>query len=180
MEKEGKIKPGKYKGGRPKLEFRSASKESYKQFLKEAPEFKITFKQYQEGIREINHQYIIYCLESGNPVKLPYGLGVLAVNRKKGKKIFKDQDGNKHICLAVNWAETKKEGKKIYHLNEHSDGYHCNWYWIKSLSKIRIKEIWSFKIAKINSQLLKTYCFDPDIKYYLKYHEYNLKKRIYK
>lgn len=177
---EGKIKPGKYKGGRPKIQFRSASKETYNIFIKENPELKLTYKQYDMCIREINHQYVLHCLETGNAVKLPYGLGVLAVNRKKGKKTFIDEKGTKHICIAINWNETNKLKRKVYHFNEHTDGYHCNWYWIKSLSKIRIVSMWSFKIAKINSQLLKTYCFDSEKKYYLRYHEYNLKKHFYK
>lgn len=169
-----------YKGGRPKCEFRSASKETYTRFLQENPNIEITYKQYDECIREINNQYVLYCLETGNPIKLPYGLGVLAINKKKGKRIFTDKDDKKHICLPINWEETNKIGKKVYHLNEHTDGYHCTWYWIKSLSRLKMVAIWSFKIAKLNSQLLKDYCFNSEKKYYLRYHEYNLRKGIYK
>lgn len=175
-----KLKPGKYKGGRPKADFRSASKDNFKKFLLENPSVKITFKQFEEVIREINHQYVLHCLETGNPVKLPYGLGVLAINRKKSRKVFVDNEGKRHICLAINWAETHKEGKKVYHFNDHTDGYNCTWYWMKSLSRIKLSAIWHFKIAKANSLLLRDYCFNGEQKYYLRYHEYNLRKRSFK
>lgn len=171
-----KNKPGKYCGGRPKSEFRTASKENYKRFKAENPSIDISFKEYDALLRSINLEYSIRILETGNVVKLPYGLGGLSINKKKGKKIYSDGNGD-HICLPVNWKETLKEKKVIYHFNEHTDGFHCKWYWIKSMSKIKYKEIWSFRICKKNSQLLTAYCFNTEKKYYLKYHEFNLKKK---
>ena len=173
MEQEGKEQisnPGRYKGGRPKVEFRSASRSNYDRFSLENPTIKITYRQYEQIIREINLQYALHCLTTGNAVKLPYGMGVLAVIKKKSKKTFRDENGTHHP-LAINWKETLKEGKKIYFLNEHTDGYHCHWQWFKKFGKVKMPTIWLFKACKKNSQLLKEFCFDTEGGYYLKYRE---------
>lgn len=53
-------------------------------------------------------------------VKIPI-IGTLRV--KKIKQKYKE---NK---LKIDWAETKKQGKKIYHLNEHRGGYYYKIMW---------------------------------------------------
>ncbi len=165
----------RYHGGRPKIDFRTASKENYNRFILENPSITISFKQFEECIRGLNSEYGSYILETGNIVKLSFGLGGLSINKKRGRKLFKDENGT-HITLPINWDATNKAGKVIYHFNEHTDGFHCKWYWFKHMALIRLKEIWCFRPCKTLSKLLTQYCFDTVNKPFTKYHEYNLKK----
>ena len=47
-------------------------------------------------------------------------LGTLSLKKKKIRK-FIDGKFNKH--LSVDWKSTLEHGKRIYHMNEHTDGY---------------------------------------------------------
>ena len=75
--------------------------------------FKEIYTAYVEAIIE-------YVLD-GYFFKFPYNLGILRIKKRKltlNKKM-----------LRVDFAETKKQGKTIYHLNEHSNGYYYKFYW---------------------------------------------------
>lgn len=55
---------------------------------------------------------------------MPYGLGVVCIVKYKPKS-YTDQS------LSVDYKSSKEEGKRIYHLNEHSNGYKYRLYWSK-------------------------------------------------
>jgi len=55
---------------------------------------------------------------------MPYGLGYVQVVKYK-PKTYTDKS------LSVDYKESKKYNKKIYHLNEHSNGYKYRLYWSK-------------------------------------------------
>ena len=45
---------------------------------------------------------------------------------------MKYDDKNK---LKIDWAASKKLGKRIYHLNDHTGGYKYRFYWTKGIIK---------------------------------------------
>jgi len=55
---------------------------------------------------------------------MPYGLGLIQVVKYRPKN-FTDKS------LSVDYKASKEYNKKIYHLNEHSDGYKFRLYWSK-------------------------------------------------
>lgn len=174
-------KPGKYKGGRPKRDYRSASKENYKRFCLEHPTVKITFKEYEAIIRTWNKKFATYCLDTGNKVTFPFGFGPIAINRKKSERFFTDKNGVEHCILPTDWKATlddkeNPEHKKIYILNHHTEGYGFKWYWFKGESKIKLPDVWAFQPAKTLKNLLTKYLTDPKTKHYLKYREYAKRK----
>jgi len=122
----------------------------------------------------------LYCLETGNAVKLPYGFGALVINKRKPAKPKMGEDGKLIIKYPIDWDATNREGRYIYHMNEHTDGFKCKWYWLRSLAKLKLTEIWNVKMIKGNSQLLTKYCRDEENQYYLKYRELNLRKGTHK
>lgn len=177
----------KYKGGRPKRDYRSASRENFDRFCKEHPSIKITYAQYNTIIRRGNRKYLEYCLDTGDKVKLPYGFGPLSVSRKVTTRYFVDKEGKEHIILPVDWKSTlddkeNPEHKKIYILNFHTEGYRFKWYWFKNESLLKISDIWTFKPAKIAKGLLTKYLTDCNEKHYLKYREWKQRKtaKVYK
>lgn len=54
--------------------------------------------------------------------------------------------------LKVDWANTKKFGVKVYHLNEERGGYYYKWYWDKKAFKN--KKIRIFVACRANTRLL--------------------------
>lgn len=83
-------------------------------------------------------------------VKLPI-IGTLRV--KKIKQKYKDGK------LKIDWQATKKAGKKIYHLNEHRNGYYYKIIW--RTCNIKGTRLYSFKPERYHftrplSKLLKT------------------------
>lgn len=67
---------------------------------------------------------ILDCIfERSDGFKMPYGLGFIQVCKyKQNMKLDR---------LATDYKASKEYGKRIYHLNEHSDGYKYRLFWSK-------------------------------------------------
>ena len=65
-----------------------------------------------------------YVLDRSEGFKMPFGLGFIQVGKYKPKSINSKS-------LSVDYKASKECNKKIYHLNEHSDGYKYRLYWSK-------------------------------------------------
>lgn len=161
---------------RPARDFRNTSKECYEEFMVNNPSTALSLEDYKKVIYTFNSSLISHLLETGDKVKLPYGLGELVINKYKPKKYKKTLDGKEFINLAINWVETKKEGKYIYYLNAHTDGYKYYWMWNWWKTRIKFAFMWKFEMARVNSRLLKTYLKKPNSKYKDLYKEYPRKK----
>jgi hypothetical protein len=72
---------------------------------------KVGDKFYKEAVQEVLNGKVLY---------LPFGLGRIRIIKKKLS--------NYKRVTYINWKESKLLGKRVYHLNEHSDGYN---YFIK-------------------------------------------------
>jgi nucleoid DNA-binding protein len=84
-------------------------------------------------------------------VKLPI-IGSIRV--KKIKHYFE------HNKLKINWAETKKANKVVYHTNDHRDGYFYRIIWRRN-NRVKGINIYSFTPERYNvkrklSKILKT------------------------
>ena len=68
---------------------------------------------------------ILECvLERSEGFKMPFGLGFIQIGKYKPK----EYSGK---SLSVDYKASNEYGKKVYHLNEHSDGYKFRLYWSK-------------------------------------------------
>ena len=65
-----------------------------------------------------------HVLNASEGFKMPYGLGFVQVVKYRPKTLTPDS-------LSVDYKASKEYDKKIYHLNEHSDGYKFRLYWSK-------------------------------------------------
>ena len=63
-------------------------------------------------------------LNSSDGFKMPYGLGFMQVGKYKPKALNGDS-------LSVDYKASREYDKRIYHLNEHSNGYKYRLYWSK-------------------------------------------------
>lgn len=154
---------------RTKVGFRSASVAAYKIFKEQHPEIDITYRQFYEIIVSWNSSVMEYIIETGDEVKLPYGFGVLTIAKYKQKKRRIDQDGNEKINLAIDWVRSKQEGKRIYLMNFHTDGWKFFWKWDSKRSYFKSASIWGFKAFRYFSRLLaKELKTNPEAKHIYK------------
>lgn len=65
-----------------------------------------------------------HVLNASEGFKMPYGLGFIQVCKYRPKSLTGKS-------LSVDYKASKEYNKKIYHLNEHSDGYKYRLYWSK-------------------------------------------------
>lgn len=150
---------------RPVVGYRTASKESYDKFCQDNPSVEITYDKFKEVIYTYNSLLVTHMLETGEPIKFPFGLGEVVVNKYKPKRYRIDNHGVERINMPIDWAETKKQGKHIYHLNMHTEGYKFYWMWNYWKSRIKHAWMWKFEMARVNSRLLKTYLKKPNSKH---------------
>lgn len=79
---------------------------------------------YKRILDEMCKVILEYVLERSEGFKMPYGLGFIQVGKYKPKTLTPDS-------LSVDYKASKEYDKRIYHLNEHSNGYKYRLYWSK-------------------------------------------------
>jgi nucleoid DNA-binding protein len=149
---------------RPKVDYRSSSKECYNIFRVSNPKIEISYNQFKQIIKTFNEMLIDYVLETGDRVRIPFGFGEIAINKWKPKR-FKEHDGKQYINLPVDWAQSKKLGRYSYHINAHTDGFRFQWKWFKKDARFECSKIYAFKPNRINSRKLAQYIKKKDSKY---------------
>lgn len=110
----------------------------------------VTLTEYRKICVEFNKRIVSNAL-TGRVVKLPYGIGDFWI-----KKIQTDWEKPR---LDLN--ETKIQGKKVYHLNEHSDGWWARWYWTKN-HRIPNMKLYSFQPTRGNSRAVAKIMKQPE------------------
>jgi nucleoid DNA-binding protein len=155
---------------RVKVDWRSSSKDNYKNFCKKNPSIQISFDDWRNIIYSYNEYFKNYILETGDKARLPLGFGEFSINKKKRKKI-KTINGVEIVNLPIDWQKSKEKGKRIYNFNYHTEGYFFGWIWFKETTRIRLVDLWYFKPTRTTSRLLSHY-IKTDDKYQHIYREW--------
>jgi len=159
---------------RVSVQYRTTSKENYERFCVENPEVDISFDKWKEILYSYIKIYTENILETGEKNKIPFGFGGLSINKKKSKRT-KEWNGKTYINLPIDWQKTKKEGKIIYNLNYHTDGYRYRWVWFKEYCHFYGSDLYVFKPSRELSKKLASYLKNPNADYKEIYREW-LKK----
>lgn len=105
--------------------------------------FRDALELYYKGISDI-------LIEDGLPFKLPCNLGEFKVIKKKMNYSNLKPSG-------IDWVNTIKYGKVIYHLNEHSDGYRHYFMWNKARARLKNISKYKFEPTRTNKRKLASY-----------------------
>lgn len=151
-------------------EYRQVSRANYELFCREKPNIKLSFLEWSNIIYSFNYGMRDYALETGEIIKFPWGLGELAISKKKTKKFMTDPTGTERVNLAVDWAKTRKLGKRVYHLNHHTNGFKFKWKWFPRSARFKQHRLWVFKPSRVSSRLITHYI---NQKYSHKYREWD-------
>ena len=79
---------------------------------------------YIRVLEEMCKVILEHVLNRSEGFKMPYGLGYIQICKYMPKQLDSKS-------LSVDYKASKEYGKKIYHLNEHSDGNKYRLYWSK-------------------------------------------------
>lgn len=139
---------------RVKVQYRTASRENFEKFQKKCPHLKISYEDFCHIVYDYSYLLRDYILETGDKAKMMWGLGEFSIHKRKRKKTKTAPDGKEYINLAIDWKESKKAGRYIYHLNFHTDGYSYKWIWFRKTALFYHSNIWSFKPSRVTSRSL--------------------------
>lgn len=92
-------------------------------------------------------------LEGSDGFKMPYGLGFIQVGKYKPKKYDEKS-------LSVDYKASKEYNKKIYHLNEHSDGYKFRLHWSKVPQTFPDRYKYQLNLVRANKRHLAQLIFN--------------------
>lgn len=121
---------------------------------------------YTKIIRKCNKLVSEMIINEAYDFRLGGRLGYLSVKKLKPKLTLKT-DGSldvKKSILKVDWYKTRelwksnpdalKNKKVIYYENKHTEGYTYGWRWDKKPSKVKNKNVYSFKATRDNSRAI--------------------------
>lgn len=96
---------------------------TFKDMYKELP-INVDYSLYKRILEEMCNIILEHIFERSEGFKMPYGLGFIQIGKYRPKSYNSKS-------LSVDYKASKEYDKKIYHLNEHSDGYKFRLYWSK-------------------------------------------------
>lgn len=125
-------------------------KDFYKSYLNYIGDNELYYIDYKT-FRAIINDYFKYLrdelLENGRELKLPCRMGTLQVVKHKPKEYTGKS-------LRIDYAESKKYDKVIYHLNEHSNGFKYRVHWNKQTMLTKNKTKYQLIMTRANKRRL--------------------------
>jgi hypothetical protein len=97
--------------------------------LDEDSPYYVTYKEYVGIVSHYFKAQMDDVLEKGRRFKLPFRMGDVCVTKKRIKSFDKDH-------LPIDWGTSRKLGKVIYHMNDHSDNFKYQFRWSKKMSRV--------------------------------------------
>lgn len=120
----------------------------YKKDLDTESKYNIEYKTFRAICKEYNQIMMSLIIDQGYFFKLPYKLGLIRI--KKNKPNLNKTKLKPDFGLYI-----KSEGKfKNKHLNEHTGGYYCRFYWSKINALIVNKGPYSFIPTRQNKRYM--------------------------
>lgn len=96
---------------------------TFRDMYKEMP-VEVDYGLYKRVLDSMCKIILEHVLRRSEGFKMPYGLGFIQVGKYRPKTFTSKS-------LSVDYKASKEYDKRIYHLNEHSDGYKYRLYWSK-------------------------------------------------
>lgn len=108
---------------------------------------------YKRILDEMCKVILEYVLMRSDGFKMPYGLGFIQVGKYLPKALSEQS-------LSTDYKASKDYDKKIYHLNEHSNGYKYRLYWSKIPRTFPDRYKYSLSLVRANKRRLAQLIFN--------------------
>ena len=115
-------------------------------------DIEVDYGLYKRILEEMCKVILEYVLDGSEGFKMPFGLGFIQTGKYK-QNTTTDK-------LAVDYKASKEYGKRIYHLNEHSDGYKYRLYWSKIPRTFPDRYKYQLCLVRQNKRKLAQLIFD--------------------
>lgn len=113
----------------------------------------VDYSLYKRVLDEMCKVILEYVLERSEGFKMPYGLGFIQIGKYRPKVLTSQS-------LSVDYKASKEYDKRIYHLNEHSDGYKFRLYWSKIPRTFPDKYKYQLSLVRVNKRRLAQLIFN--------------------
>lgn len=124
----------------------------YKRYVKET-DSDIPYVRFKRILEEINKTILDKLLMRSEAFKMPLGLGCVCIVKYKPKSMSAKS-------LSVDYKASKECDKKIYHLNEHSDGYKYRLFWSKVPMTFADRYKYQLNLVRANKRMLAQLIFN--------------------
>ena len=111
------------------------------------PLYSIEYSIYKQIVLEYFQYIKSQIMYNSKEFKFPYRIGSLQIVKHQPKNLDSRS-------LRVDYGESKKQGKLIYHLNEHSNYYKFRYYWSKIEMLIPNRSKYQFVASRANKREL--------------------------
>lgn len=120
---------------------------AYCEYVDDNPLYQIEYKKFREILTEYFKYLRDELIENGKEIKLPCRMGTLQIVKHKPK----EYSGK---SLRIDYAASKKYGKMIFHLNEHTNGFKYRAYWNKHVMLTHNKTHYQLVMTRDNKRHL--------------------------
>jgi len=117
-------------------------------------DFNVSYKTYRRICQEFNKEISRMILEESFVFTIPAGLGKLRI-RKFPMSLKRDK-------LHLDYVQTKKLKKAVYHLNEHTNNMAYRWHWDKETAITIGKRTYGFFPTRPNKRRIAELVFSKD------------------
>lgn len=123
----------------------------YKQYVKDGSD--VSYLRFKTILEKFNQIVLDKLLNASEGFKMPYGLGYIQIVKYKPKSMTSKS-------LSVDYKSSNEFGKRIYHLNEHSDGYKFRLYWSKLPQTFPDRYRYQLSLVRANKRRLAQLIFN--------------------
>lgn len=113
----------------------------------------VPYALYKRILREMCSIILEHVFERSEGFKMPFGLGFIQIGKYR-PKTYTDKS------LSVDYKSSKEYGKRIYHLNEHSNGYKFRLYWSKIPKVFPDRYKYQLNLVRANKRKLAQLIFN--------------------
>ena len=166
------------KRGTGKVETHYGRPDMYKHYTKvtagKRDMYDVSFSDFSKVLNKFNKDICSLILEDAYEFILPKRLGIIRIKKYKPKLKLDDEGNLKTKYLPVDWKATnelwatnekaKDEKKRVYYLNNHSDGYRYLWYYSTYRSALPNKSLYRFIPTRSNKRNLASLIKSDDFK----------------
>lgn len=120
---------------------------SYMEYVEDNPLYQVEYKVFRSIINDYFKYLRDQLIEEGKEIKLPCRMGTLTVVKHKPKEYTGKS-------LRIDYAESKKQGKMVFHLNEETNFFKYRFYWNKQNMLTHNKTKYQLIMTRANKRRL--------------------------